>query len=147
MDSALASYMYSDQKVSFCEFLKNNWIWVVLVLSALFTVIIVLLAEKLKAERRANEQQRLLEEAAEIAELKQTITSLLDNMPGMNFTKDAETGVYLACNQAFAEHARKKSPEEVIGRTDAEIFDAETAKPTSRGRPDGPVHGRAVYLL
>ena len=128
MEYALVSYMYSGQKVSLMDFLKDNWIGVFVALSAVFFVILFLLYQKLKAERRANEQQRLLEEAAEIAELKQTIASLLDNMPGMSFTKDAETGVYLACNQAFAAYAHKKKPEEVIGRTDAEIFDAETAQ-------------------
>ena len=46
----------------------------------------------------------------------------------MNYTKDAKTGEYLACNQAFAEYARKKKPEEVVGLTAAEIFDAEMAK-------------------
>ena len=68
-----------------------------------------------------------LEEAAKIAELKQSITSLLDNMPGLNFSKDAETGVYLACNQAFAEYAHKATPAGVIGLTDAQIFDPVTA--------------------
>lgn len=57
----------------------------------------------------------------------QTIASLLDNMPGMTFTKDAETGVYLACNRAFAQYAHKTSPDGVVGLTDAEIFDAKTA--------------------
>ena len=67
-------------------------------------------------------------EASErIFSLKQTISSLLDNMPAMTFTKDARTGVYLACNQAFAEYAHKARPEGVVGLTDAEIFDAETA--------------------
>ncbi|MBO7670777.1 MAG: diguanylate cyclase, partial [Oscillospiraceae bacterium] len=65
--------------------------------------------------------------AEKIAELKQTISSLLDNLPGMNYTIDAETGVYLACNQAFAEYAHKKSPEEVVGLKAAEIFDPVTA--------------------
>ncbi len=46
--------------------------------------------------------KRGLEEAAKDAELKNTIESLLNNMPGMTFTKDAETGAYLACNRAFA---------------------------------------------
>ena len=46
----------------------------------------------------------------------------------MTFTKDAESGVYLACNQAFANYAHKDSPDGVIGLTDAEIFDAETAE-------------------
>ena len=66
-------------------------------------------------------------EAAKITELKQSISALLDNMPGLSFSKDARTGVYLACNQAFAEYAHKKSPEGVVGLTDAEIFDPETA--------------------
>lgn len=68
-----------------------------------------------------------LEEAEKITELTQTITSLLDNMPGMTFAKDAQTGVYLACNQSFAEYAHKDSPEDVTGHTDDEMFDAETA--------------------
>jgi diguanylate cyclase (GGDEF)-like protein len=57
----------------------------------------------------------------------QAIASLLDNMPGMTFTKDAHTGVYLACNQAFAEYAHKSTPDDVVGLTDAQIFDAQTA--------------------
>lgn len=68
-----------------------------------------------------------LEAAARIKELQQSISSLLDNMPGLSFSKDAETGVYLACNQAFAEYAHKDSPEGVVGLTDAEIFDPVTA--------------------
>ena len=74
------------------------------------------------------EYRRGMEEAAEISRLKDTIVSLLDNMPGMTFTKDAQTGVYLACNQAFAEYAHKENPAGVVGLTDAQIFDAETAK-------------------
>jgi FOG: GGDEF domain len=105
----------------------DNWAGVVAVVFAASFVILFLLYQKLKAERRANEQQRLLEEAAGIAKLKQTISSLLDNMPGMNFTKDAETGEYLACNQAFANFANRQSPEEVIGLSAAQLFDAGTA--------------------
>ena len=45
----------------------------------------------------------------------------------MSFSKDAATGKYLACNQAFAEYAHKENPEGVIGLTDHEIFDKETA--------------------
>ena len=48
-------------------------------------------------------------------------------MPGLTFSKDVATGQYLACNQAFAEYANKKSPEGVVGLTDYEIFDQETA--------------------
>ena len=74
------------------------------------------------------EYRRDLAEAEKIAELKDVISSMLDNIPGMTFTKDAETGVYLACNQSFAAYAQKDEPEDVIGYVDAELFDAETAK-------------------
>ncbi len=66
-------------------------------------------------------------ETEKIRELKETISSLLDNMPALSFTKDAKTGVYLACNQAFAEYAHKDTPDGVVGLTDQQIFDAETA--------------------
>lgn len=69
-----------------------------------------------------------LKESLKVVELKNTITSLIDNMPAMTFTKEPETSLYLACNQAFAEFAGKKSPEEVIGLTDADLFDEEMAK-------------------
>lgn len=127
MDSSLASYAHDSRKVSFMQFLREHWLGVIAALSAVFLVIVLLLLQKLKAERKANEQQRLLEEAEKVAELKQSLTSLLDNMPGLNFSKDAKTGVYLACNQAFADYAQKPGPEGVIGHTDAELFDAETA--------------------
>ena len=71
--------------------------------------------------------KRELEEAKAITELKDRFSSLLDNIPGMTFTKDARTGKYLACNQAFADYAHKIVPAEVVGLTDAQIFDAETA--------------------
>lgn len=61
------------------------------------------------------------------AELKDTIISLLDNMPCLTFTKLAKTGVYIACNQAFAEYAHKTGPAGVIGLTDSQIFDEKTA--------------------
>ena len=73
------------------------------------------------------EYRRKFEEAKSLSMVNQTIASLLDNMPGMAFTKDAETGVYLGCNQAFAQYAHKKTPDEVVGLTDADIFDPETA--------------------
>ena len=82
-----------------------------------------------------------LEEAAKIRELKQSLSSLLDNIPGLSFSKDAETGVYLACNQAFAEYAHKGSPEGVVGLTDVQIFDPRDGEAFCRGRPHGPVHG------
>ncbi|SDB58739.1 Signal transduction histidine kinase [Ruminococcaceae bacterium FB2012] len=79
------------------------------------------------ASEEKEEHRHKMEEAEKIAELKDRFFSLLDNMPGMAFTKDAETGKYLACNQAFAEYAHKDAPDGVIGLTDAQIFDNETA--------------------
>ena len=66
--------------------------------------------------------------ARTIAELQESINALFNNMPGMSFSKDAKTGVYLACNQAFAEYARRTSQEDVPGLTDAELFDPATAR-------------------
>ena len=73
------------------------------------------------------EYRRGLEEAEKITDLNDTISSLLDNMPGITFTKDAVTGAYLACNRSFAEYAGKTSQEEVTGLTAAQLFDAKMA--------------------
>ena len=59
---------------------------------------------------------------------KASLSSLLNHMPAMSFYKDAKTGVYLACNQAFAEYAHKETPSGVVGLTDYEIFDPATAR-------------------
>ncbi len=97
----------------------------------LFLVITTMLLNNYKETRALGEKLAEAEQEAisarKIAELKESISSLLDNIPGMTFTKDAETGVYIACNQAFADYAHKDSPDGVAGLTDEEIFDAETA--------------------
>ena len=128
MDTALASYIFKEQKVSLMRVLKDYWLVILAVLSVLFALMIFLLWQKLQAERLAGRQRKLLLEAAQIAELEQTVTSLLDNMPGIYFTKDAETGEYLACNQAFAEYVKKKDPSEVVGCKVSDFFDEENAK-------------------
>ncbi|MDO4806975.1 MAG: diguanylate cyclase [Coriobacteriales bacterium] len=77
------------------------------------------------------ENVRLAEEAkaaAKISELSESVSSLLYNMPGLSFSKDVSTGVYLACNQEFANYAHKSSPSEVVGLTDFDIFDQATAQ-------------------
>lgn len=45
MDSALASYTYVNQKVSFTQFLKNNWIAVIAVIVAAAALTIFLLLQ------------------------------------------------------------------------------------------------------
>ena len=78
---------------------------------------------------RENEQLRKEASAArKIAELQDSVTALLTHMPAMTFSKDVTTGRYLACNQAFVEYAGKTAPEEVVGLSDGEIFDPETAR-------------------
>ena len=64
---------------------------------------------------------------------KEELSSLLNHMPAMSFYKDAQTGVYLACNQAFAEYAHKESPSGVVGLTDYGIFDPVTARHFAEG--------------
>ncbi len=85
----------------------------------------------LEQGRKAEEENRRLmkevQSAAKLADLMASVSSLMTNMPAMSFSKDAKSGVYLACNQAFAEYAGKNSPEEVVGLTDHQIFDRETA--------------------
>ncbi len=71
--------------------------------------------------------EKAARDAETIAELRESISALFDNMPGITFSKDAKTGVYLACNQAFAEYAHRQSPEDVVGLTDADFFDPATA--------------------
>ena len=87
-----------------------------------------------QTKRRANfmeeENERLQKEAdaiRKINELSASVASLLANMPAMTFSKDVNTGRYLACNKLFSNYAGKDTPEEVVGLTDHEIFDAVTA--------------------
>lgn len=68
-----------------------------------------------------------LAEANRSAEINRSFEYLMKNMPSLSFSKDAETGAYLVCNQSFAEYAQKKSPDEVIGLTDDDLFDEATA--------------------
>ena len=90
-------------------------------------IILINYGDNRKLGRQLDEAEEAKRAAERIAQLKQSISSLMDNMPGLAFAKDARTGVYVACNQAFAEYAHKANPHEVIGLTDAEIFDPETA--------------------
>ena len=85
----------------------------------------------LQEAKRAEEEKRILQEkvesAAKLADFLGSVASILTNMPAMSFSKDASTGAYVACNQAFADYAHKESPEGVIGLTDYDLFDPVTA--------------------
>ncbi|MBO7670915.1 MAG: amino acid permease, partial [Oscillospiraceae bacterium] len=121
-----ADYLQKQAK----EISSTNILYTVVSLG-LFLVVVTMMMNNYRDTQelgeRLTEAENEAEAAHKIAALKETISSLMDNMPGMTFTKDAETGVYLACNQAFANYAHKESPDGVVGLTDAEIFDAETA--------------------
>lgn len=97
----------------------------------LFLLAIIMMMNNYRDTQKLGKQLTAAENEAsaakKIAELRKSITSLLDNMPALSFSKDAQTGVYIACNQAFAEYAHKESPEGVVGLTDAQIFDPVTA--------------------
>jgi len=66
------------------------------------------------------------QKAADLEILRQAglIKSLLTSIPDIVFFKDCE-GVYLGCNPLFVELVGKKSEEEVIGKTDYDLFDKE----------------------
>ena len=109
---------------------STNTVYTVVSLG-LFLLVITMMLNNYRHTKKLGEQLSRAEEEAstarKIAELKESISSLLDNMPGLTFTKDAHTGVYLACNQAFANYAHKDIPNGVVGLTDDQIFDSETA--------------------
>ena len=88
--------------------------------------LLITTAYKETEEQNARLTERALA-AERIAELSESVSALLTNMPAMTFSKDVKTGRYLACNQPFADYAHKETPEEVAGLTDAEIFDPVTA--------------------
>ena len=88
-------------------------------------------AAEQRAKEAAEENARLAEKAKaenKINMLTESVRTLFNNMPAMTFSKDARTGEYLACNQAFAADVGKASPQEVVGLKDADIYDEETAK-------------------
>ena len=85
----------------------------------------------LEVQKTKEENKRLAEQVKNvqgIADLVDSITSMLSNISAMTFSKDAETGVYLACNQEFAEYAHRSEPDDVVGLTDFDIFDEENAE-------------------
>ena len=122
-----ASYLQQQAKA-----ISNTNIIYTGVSLGLFVLFFTLLINNYRDKQELGEQLTEAEDAViaaqKIAAMSQTVSSLLDNMPGMTFTKDAESGAYLACNQQFAEYVHKAKPEDVVGLTDADIFDAARAE-------------------
>ena len=95
---------------------------VVITLKQLFAAIRNLEADNLAALTSAN--ARLETEVAErtlaLENERGFLRTLLDTIPDLIFHKSSQ-GVYRACNNAFANFTGK-SPEDIIGKTDAEVF-------------------------
>jgi PAS domain S-box-containing protein len=49
------------------------------------------------------------------------LTAIVENQPGLVWLKDAE-GRYLAANQAFVRHSGRKTVEEIVGKTDSDLW-------------------------
>ena len=85
---------------------------------------------KLEMKRAKEENERLMEQFESfqgVRDLVDSVVLLMSNLPAMSFYKYAESGVYAACNQAVADFLHKSSPDEVVGLTDFDLFDPETA--------------------
>lgn len=67
------------------------------------------------------------DEANEMRERKRQFDNMLKYMPATAFTKDALTGQYMVCNELFAKYAVNGKPSDVIGKSDYDLFDKETA--------------------
>ena len=109
---------------SFTEFTPQNMQKVIVSVIGIAADMIFVCALK-RAEIR--EFKAVDELTVQMDNQKKSMGSLLNHMPALSFYKDAQTGVYLACNQAFAEFAHKETPSGVVGLTDYEIFDPATA--------------------
>ncbi len=89
------------------------------------------------------------------------LTAIIENQPGIVWLKDRH-GRYLAANQAFISTTGHRTAEEIVGRTDAEIFPAglaeiyhqtdmtamETGEPVMMERPvfcNGETHWQEVF--
>ncbi len=58
-----ASAQEPEQRVSFADFLQDNWIGMVAVIAAVSAIIIFLLYQRLKGAKKLNEQQRQIEDS------------------------------------------------------------------------------------
>ncbi len=126
-------YFFSEEH-SFVRFSPMNGQKIAVVILGVvvcYAVVALLKARRDAAEKRLKEKNERLKAEAEtlrrMKEMSDSVSSLLLNIPAMTFYKDMETGKYIGCNQLFAEYAKKPSPEAVVGLTDHDIFDPETA--------------------
>lgn len=125
MEYALATHAYTSAKVSIAQFLQEHWIVVLIFISAVFLTILFLMRQKLIVERKANEQQKQIEDA-----LRRELTQReqLQTVMKMAYT-DPLTGV--KSKQAFAEAERKmdqRIAEKAVSEFAVAVFDLNDLK-------------------
>jgi len=79
------------------------------------------------ADQQITAHRRLAEE---LYLSRQMLQSILDNVPQRVFWLDRDNR-YLGCNRAFAKDAGLENPEDVAGKTDADLFPDERLRPFS----------------
>ena len=82
MQYALSGYLYSARKISLLEFLEDNWIGVLLFITAVFAALLFLLYKKLNAERKMKDSlQRELEQREQLKSV--TRMAYTDDLTGV----------------------------------------------------------------
>ena len=72
-------------------------------------------------------EKRVAERTAQISEERQLLRTLIDNLPDYVYIKDAK-GRFVLANVAVARQMRFSSPDEVIGKSDFDLFPPELAE-------------------
>ncbi|KGE04156.1 diguanylate cyclase/phosphodiesterase (GGDEF & EAL domain protein) with PAS/PAC sensor(s) [Pseudohaliea rubra DSM 19751] len=109
-----------------------------LALAAAFLLVLVLVAGLLRANRAVRAAYRsrraaleeLDEERRHLAELNKNFLIFLDKTTDLVLFKDA-TGRLLFCSSSFARLTGKEDWRSLVGKTEADLFDAETARHTA----------------
>lgn len=78
------------------------------------------LAEEELQRTKAELEERVEQRTAELQSSRQMLQTVIDNIPSSIFWKDSHA-VYLGCNQHYASLAGLSSPEEIAGKTDADL--------------------------
>ncbi len=136
---AAASFSPTDQTVDYSHAvtvssLGTLGIVIVTFLLLGFAAFTSVADQRLTAQRKVSEELNLS---------RQMLQSILDNIPQRVFWKDRESR-YLGCNRAFAADADLRNPEDVAGKTDADLFSKEATVPYSADLRSALEHRMAV---
>ncbi len=67
-----------------------------------------------------------------VVEVLRAMADLLDDVPHVMFCAKDESGAYIAVNQAFADRAGSREPDDVVGRYVEDLFETELAASYAR---------------